>query len=321
MTGPGDIDGPGPLPTPYSVSLAVGQTVSPPLSTLSRGMRSRAGARRMIRALRRRWISGFGLVLVIILLVVAIFAPLIAPYSPLKLMGPITAPPNASHWLGTDQLGRDELSRIIFGARASLVVAVAASALSLFVGGVIGMLAGYYGRAVDIVLMRIVDVFMAFPFIILAILIVAAIGPGTRNVILAIGLTGWTATARILRGETLRIREEGFVDATRSLGASNPRILLFHVVPSLASMAMTLGSIGIGTAIISEASLSFLGLGIRPPTPDWGLDLSFGREFVFSSPLLTIAPAVAILLAALGFNLLGDGLRDVLDPRANTLVP
>jgi peptide/nickel transport system permease protein len=308
-------------PRPRRDALRLAENVSTLLPALPAATKPRLGAGKLIRAIRRRWLVGLGLALVIILLVVALCAPLIAPYSPLKLIGPIAAPPSGRYWLGTDQLGRDELSRIIYGARASLEVAVAASALSLLVGGAIGVLAGYYGGAIDIALMRVVDVFMAFPFIILAILIVAAIGPGTRNVILAIGLTGWTATARILRGETLRIREEGFVDATRSLGASNPRILMSHVVPSLAPMAMTLGSIGIGTAIISEASLSFLGLGLRPPTPDWGLDLSFGREFVFSSPLLTIAPAAAILLAALGFNLLGDGLRDVLDPRANTLVP
>jgi peptide/nickel transport system permease protein len=275
---------------------------------------------RTARTFARRWTAVLGLALVLTVVLAAIAAPVIAPYTPTERVGDINGPATIAHPLGTDRLGRDVLSRVIHGARASLVVGLGAEALGLVIGALLGMAAGYLGGRTDVMLMRVVDVFMAFPFILLAILVVAAIGPGTQNVILAMGLTSWTGTARILRSETLRLREEGFVEAARVLGASHSRILFRHVSPNLVPMALTLASIGIGAAIIGESSLSFLGLGIRPPAPSWGLDLSFGRTVIFSAPQLTIAPALAIFVAVLGFNLLGDGLRDVLDPREGSLI-
>jgi len=260
-----------------------------------------------------------GLVFVGLAIAAAIAAALIVPYSPTETVGPINGPPTRLHPLGTDRLGRDALSRLIYGARASLLVGFGARFLSIAIGVVLGVVAGYYGGKMDVVLMRIVDVFMAFPFILLSLTIVAAIGPSMRNVIIAVGLTGWTGTCRILRAETLRLREEAYIEAARTIGASSRRILVYHILPNLVPVMITLGSIGVGTAILAESSLSFLGLGIQPPTPSWGMQLAFGQLVIFNAPHLTIAPSLAIFFTVLGFNLLGDGLRDALDPREATL--
>jgi peptide/nickel transport system permease protein len=273
----------------------------------------------VIRRFMRRKTAVIGLILVVLIVGTAVAAPVLAPYPPNKTVGSRTEPPSAAHILGTDEVGRDVLSRIIYGARASLMVGVGAQMISALVGVVLGMTAGYYGGIVDVVVMRVVDVFMTFPFILLAILLVAALRPSMQNVILAVGLTGWTTTCRVVRGQTLSLREAVFVDAARAIGASNWRILRVHLLPNLMSVTVTLATIGIGRAIISESSLSYLGLGIQPPTPSWGKTLSFGQIVVFSAPVLTIAPSIAILLTVLGFNLLGDGLRDALDPQEATL--
>ncbi len=253
------------------------------------------------------------------IVVVGLLAPILAPYSPAEPVGEINGPPSHEHWLGTDRLGRDLLSRLIYGTRISLLVGVTAQAISMLLGTALGMAAGYYGRTTDIVLMRVVDVLMAFPFILVAILVVAAVGPSTTNVILAIGLTSWTATARIIRAEVLRVREQEFVHAAKAIGASGQRVLGRHIFPNLVSLSVTLGTLGLGTAILAEASLSFLGLGIQPPTPSWGLELSYGQITIFSAPYHTIGPSIAIFLTVLAFNLLGDGLRDALDPMDATL--
>jgi len=274
---------------------------------------------RFIQRFLRRKSAVLGLILVSLVVGAAIAAPLIAPYSLTEAGESINGPPSRLHPLGTDRLGRDLLSRLIYGARVSLLVGVGARSISIIVGIVLGMLAGYYGGKVDIVLMRITDVFMAFPFMLLAILVVAAIGPSLQNVIIAVGLTGWTGSCRILRGEVLRLREQAYVEAGRVVGASNRHILVYHILPNLVPVAVTLYTIGVGTAILAESSLSFLGLGIQPPTPSWGLQLSFGQMVVFSAPHLTIVPSLAIFSTVLGFNLLGDGLRDALDPREATL--
>lgn len=284
---------------------------------LEKPRRSRTAS--VVRRFLRRQTAVFGLALVTGVVGLAAFAPLLVPYPPDQPVGDINAPPSRAHVLGTDRLGRDLLSRLIFGARISLLVGFTAQLMSILLGTGLGMMAGYYGRMVDISLMRIVDVLMAFPFILVAILVVAAIGPSTWNVILAIGLTSWTATARIIRAEVLRLRELEFILAVRALGASDERILVRHLLPNLLSMSVTLGTLGLGTAILAEASLSFLGLGIQPPTASWGLELSYGQLTVFSAPIQTIAPSVAIFATVLGFNLLGDGARDALDPRDATL--
>lgn len=274
---------------------------------------------RILHRFLRRRTAVVGLVVAVLIVIIGLAAPLLAPYSPLEPVGDINGAPTRAHWLGTDRLGRDLMSRLMYGARISLLVGATAQAISVLVGTALGMAAGYYGRAVDVALMRAVDVLMAFPFILVAILVVAAIGASTWNVILAIGLTSWTATARIIRAEVLRLRELDYVHAAKAIGASAPRILGRHLLPNLMSLSVTLGTLGLGTAILAEASLSFLGLGIQPPTPSWGLELSFGQIAIFSAPHQTVGPSIAIFLTVLSFNLLGDGLRDALDPRDATL--
>lgn len=276
-------------------------------------------AARVLRRFLRRRTAAAGLVIAAAITITGLLAPILAPYSPTEPVGDINGTPSAQHWVGTDRLGRDLLSRLIYGARISLLIGITAQAISVVLGTTLGMAAGYYGRGVDILLMRFVDVLMAFPFILVAILVVAAVGPSTMNVILAIGLTSWTATARIIRAEVLRVREQEFVTAAKAMGASTQRVLGRHVFPSLISVSVTLGTLGLGTAILAEASLSFLGLGIQPPTPSWGLELSYGQITIFSAPYQTIGPSIAIFLTVLAFNLLGDGLRDALDPRDATL--
>ncbi len=282
------------------------------------GLRPSEAARVFRRFLRRRTAVG-GLAIAVAIMAVGLLAPILAPYSPVEPAGDINGPPSRQHWLGTDRLGRDLLSRLIYGARISLLVGTTAQTISVLLGTALGMAAGYFGRAVDIALMRVVDVLMAFPFILVAILVVAAVGPSTMNVILAIGLTSWTATTRIIRAEVLRVREQEFVLAAKAIGASAQRVLGRHIFPNLLSLSVTLGTLGLGTAILAEASLSFLGLGIQPPTPSWGLELSYGQIMIFSAPYQTIGPSVAIFLTVMAFNLLGDGLRDALDPRDATM--
>lgn len=272
-------------------------------------------SKRRIKRLLRRRMSVLGILIVTLVVSVAVFAPIIAPYDPTAMIGDISAPPSIEHPLGTDRLGRDVLTRTMYGARISLLIGIGAQSLSIFLGIVVGMLSGYFGRVVDILLMRVVDIFMAFPFILLAIMIVASIGPSIQNVIIAVGLTGWTGASRIIRGEVLRLREDEFVIAAKALGASHSHILIRHIVPNFLPIAITLYTIGIGTAILAEASLSFVGLGVQPPNPSWGVELAFGQARIFTSPHLAIVPSMAIMLTVLGFNLLGDGLRDALDPR------
>jgi peptide/nickel transport system permease protein len=270
---------------------------------------------RLLQRFFQRRSSALGLILVILILLAAVAAPLIAPYAVNASVGDLNAPPSYAHALGTDRLGRDVLTRVLYGARISLLIGIGAQSISMAIGIAVGTLTGYFGGKVDLFLMRVVDVFMAFPFILLAMMIVASIGAGVENVIFAVGLTGWTGASRIIRGEVLRVREEEFVLAARALGASHGRILLLHVLPNILHVTITLYTIGIGTAILAESALSFIGLGVQPPDPSWGLELSFGQQRIFTSPHLALVPSLAILITVLGFNLLGDGLRDVLDPR------
>ncbi|MDQ3692618.1 MAG: ABC transporter permease [Chloroflexota bacterium] len=277
---------------------------------------SRVG--RLVRRFLPRKTAILGAALVLFVVAGAVFAPILAPYPPNQTVARPTQPPSREHPLGTDEVGRDLLSRTIYGARASLMVGVGAQLLSATIGVLLGTISGYYGGRKDMVLMRIVDTFMAFPFILLAILFVAALGPNTQNVILAIGLTAWTTTCRIVRGQTLSLREEAYIEAARSIGASNWRILGVHVLPNVVPITVIMFTLGIGSAILAESSLSFLGLGIQPPTASWGKTLAFGQVVIFTAPYLSIVPTFAILITVLGFNLFGDGLRDALDPREST---
>ena len=257
-----------------------------------------------------------GFIITATLILIAIFAPLLATHGieqmdmPNRLQGP-----SAAHWLGTDNFGRDLWSRLALGARQSMGVATAAVTLAVIIGTVVGLVAGYFGGWVDMLLMRITDMFLGFPALILAMAVVAIIGPGTVNLIIAMAVVFWTEYARVIRASTLSLRSRPFIDAARSAGASNTRIIFREILPNTLGPIIVLATLGFGTAIITESALSFLGFGVRPPAPSWGGTLAYGTRFLSESPWLSFASGLVIMLACLGFNLLGDGLRDLLDPR------
>lgn len=257
--------------------------------------------------------------LLMMLLVVAIGADRIAPYDPTtQVLAENLAPPSARHVLGQDKLGRDILARVVYGTRVSLAVGVVTVAVSLAIGATIGALAGFAGGWIDELVMRGVDVLLAFPGLLLAIAFTAVLGPSLRNVVLALCLLGWTGFARVARGEIVRLREREFVEAARALGVPERRILVRHLVPLLATPLLVQATFGMAAAIVAEASLSFLGLGAQPPTASWGAMLNDGRAFVLVAPHLTIFPGLAILVTVLALNFLGDGLRDRLAVRTPT---
>ena len=224
-------------------------------------------------------------------------------------------PRSSEHWLGTDKLGRDILSRIIYGGRISLLVGITTVALSLAIGIVIGSLSGYFGGWIDQMLMRLVDILMAFPGILLAIAFTAVLGPGLDHVILALCLIGWTSYARLVRGEILSLRERDFIQAARSLGCRPKRIILRHLLPNLLPPLLIQSTFGLAAAIVAEGSLSFLGLGVEPPTPSWGAMLNDGRQFLLVAPHLTTYPGLGLMITVLALNLIGDALQDRLDRR------
>jgi peptide/nickel transport system permease protein len=274
-----------------------------------------------IRRLRKSTTALFGAAIVALLLVVAIFADVLAPQSPIASNQARTFErPNWDHLLGTDQLGRDMLSRIIHGSRISLAVGVSSVLLALFVGVPFGMLAGYYGGRVDTVVMRVMDLILAFPIYLLAIILMVIFAP-TAGVIGTIKVTGAIAIvripiyARLVRGSVLSIKEKEYIEACRAVGVRDPWILLRHVLPNCLAPIIVTTTLGIATSIIVEATLSFLGLGTQPPTPSWGWDLKANVAFIQSNPWIALFPGLAIFVTVLGFNLFGDGLRDALDPR------
>jgi peptide/nickel transport system permease protein len=275
-------------------------------------------ARAWVR-LRRNRAALAGLAIVGLLVFAAIFAPFIAPDNPyIVSLDARLLPPGGEHVLGTDELGRDILSRLIYGARVALWVGIVTVLLSGTIGITGGLVAGYLGGYWDAIIMRLVDVFLAFPVIILAIAIVAVRGPGLTNVLIALGLVYWTSYARVARGTVLLLREEEYTWAARTLGASPVRIMVRHLLPNALAPMIVLASLGMGNAILAEAALSFLGLGIQPPEASWGSMLNFGMQFLRDASFLSTFPGLAIFVTVLGFNLLGDGLRDALDPRMRT---
>jgi peptide/nickel transport system permease protein len=256
-----------------------------------------------------------GGLIVVVALLAAIVGPFAAPYDPaaqelrLRLEGPTGA-----HLFGLDELGRDILARVLAGARISLMVGLVVVSISAAVGVLLGSLAGYFGGRIDEMVSRLIDILLAFPGLLLAIALVAVLGPSLVNVVLALSLIGWVGYARLVRGQVLRAREFDFVQAARALGARTPRILARHVIPTTLPAVTVQGTLGMGAAILAEAALSFLGLGVQPPTPSWGTMLNGGRAHLLDAPHLTIFPGLAIAILVLGFNFLGDGLRDRLDP-------
>ena len=247
----------------------------------------------------------------------AIFAPLLAPHNPAALnLSDRLLPPSSAHWFGTDELGRDVLSRTIYGARISLTVAVTVVALSLAIGLLLGALAGFYGGATDTLInLYVSNAFLSLPGILLAVAFVAFLGPSLPNLILALALSGWVNYARLVRAQVLAMKEREFVQAARSLGASDLRLMLRHILPNIVQPLIVQAAVGMAAAILAEATLSFLGLGVQPPTATWGARLNDARSHLFESPYLVFFPAAALALCVLAFNFIGDGLRDLLDPR------
>ena len=274
--------------------------------------------RRVLGNARHNPLAAIGVVLILIFLTFALFAPWIAPQDPAAIDLPGRLNLNSrSHWFGTDELGRDILSRIIYGARISLLVGASVVATSLILGLIIGSIAGYYGGAIDRFFNVVVmNAFLSFPGILLAIAFVAFRGPGIFNLVLALSLGGWVGYARLVRGQVLAAREREFVEAARALGASDLRIIVLHILPNIIQPVVVQSAIGMAGAILAEATMSFLGLGVPPPTASWGTMLNDGRAHLFDSPHLVLFPALAVMLAVLSFNFIGDALRDYLDPRS-----
>jgi ABC-type dipeptide/oligopeptide/nickel transport system permease subunit len=269
-----------------------------------------------LRRFARNRAAVIGAAIVVLLILTAAFAEFLMPYDPtLQQLELRRQPPTAAHLLGTDEFGRDILSRIILGSRVTLLVSCVAVGVGLILGGTAGLIAGFIGRWVDEVLMRLMDILLSFPYLLLAIAIVAALGPGERNIVLAIGIWSAPAFARLVRGQVLSLREREFIVAAYALGVPVPRIILFHILPNIVPPLLVFATLYMANAILLEAALSFLGLGIQPPWPSWGLMVATGRDFLLIAPHVATIPGLAIMAAVLGFNLLGDGLRDLLDPR------
>lgn len=264
---------------------------------------------------RQNKLAAFSAILIMLIILIAVFAPLVAPYDHLKQsLSERLAHPSAAHWLGTDELGRDVLSRIIFGARISLTIGLVPTLISMAIGTVLGLYAGFYGGKVDFVIMRLADVMLAFPSLLLAMVVMYTMGGGLINIFIALSLVNWASTARIVRSQTLSLKEKEYVEAAKSIGVKKWIIMFRHILPNCLPSLIVLFTLNIPAAILSEASLSFLGVGAQPPSASWGLMVVRGKKYLFSEPWLSIAPSVAIMIIVLAFNFLGDGLRDVLDP-------
>jgi peptide/nickel transport system permease protein len=268
------------------------------------------------RRLLRRGGAAVGVVVIVIVVTVAIFAPVVAPYDPLATSwSAIRKAPSAAHWFGTDEIGRDVLSRVIWGARASLLAGVVAALISLSIGVPIGLLAGYAGGRTDMLISRLTDAVLACPFLILAIALAAFLGPSLTNAMIAIGVSATPVFIRLTRGQTLAIKAEEFVLAARAIGNPPWRIALVHVLPNVVPALIVQATLAVAAAVIAEASLSFLGLGQQPPAPSWGSMLNTAKNYMDNAPWMAIWPGLSIFLLVLSFNLVGDGLRDALDPR------
>ncbi len=279
--------------------------------------KARSGdTRRFLRIFLSRGIVVFGMVIVLLFVITAIFGPLFAPYDPLEIHPPQRLQaPSWQHWLGTDDFGRDSLSRLIHGSGNSLMVGVVALGIAAGIGIAAGMLAGFFGGWVNAIIMRIIDALMSFPMILLALLIAGLLGNGLLNVMIALGIAMIPGYARLMCGQVLQIRENDYVMAGRSMGSSNLRLMFRHVLPNAFPPLIVLVTMQIGSAILAEAGLSYLGIGITPPDPSWGAMVNDGFPFLITNPLLTVIPGLAIMFVVFGFSMVGDGLRDALDPR------
>ena len=277
--------------------------------------------KRIISVFFSRPLPVIGLFIIVILILAAIFAPLIAPYDPYKMdIINKLQPPTREHLLGTDSLGRDTLSRIIYGSRTSLIVGISAIGISTIIGLTLGLIAAFFGGALYQIIMRFIDALMAFPMLLLALLIAALLGAGMKNVIIALGIGMIAPPSRMMCGVAMSIRENDYILAARAMGMSNTRIMLEQILPNAFPPLLVMITIGLGATILAEAALSFLGIGITPPTAAWGGMVNDGYKFLLTCPVLAISPGVAIMLVVFGFNMMGDGLRDALDPRLRGVV-
>jgi|UniRef100_A0A7V6DP54 peptide/nickel transport system permease protein len=266
--------------------------------------------------LRRNKLAISGLILVSGLFLVSIFAYYLAPYDPGQIdLNQVLMPPSAQHWLGTDTLGRDVLSRIIYGSRVSLKVGFVAVGLATLIGLIVGATAGFYGGWVDLVLMRFVDLMLCFPSFFLILAVIALLEPSIWNIMVVIGATSWMGVARLVRAEILSLKEREFVTAARALGASDMRLILRHLLPNALAPVMVSATLGVAGAILTESALSFLGLGVQPPTPSWGNILTAGKDNIEIAWWLSVFPGLAILITVMSYNLLGEGIREAIDPR------
>ncbi|MCX3067577.1 ABC transporter permease [Cetobacterium somerae] len=268
--------------------------------------------------LKRNKMALLGLVIIVIIVLLAIFADQIANYDQVVIKQNLRMrlkPPSAQHWLGTDEFGRDIFARLVHGARVSLKVGILAVGIAIAIGGFLGAVAGYYGGKLDNIIMRIMDIFLAVPSILLAIAIVSALGPNLLNLMIAVSISSIPRYARIVRASVLSIRDQEFIEAARAIGANDARIICRHIIPNSLAPVIVQGTLGVAGAILSTAGLSFIGLGIQPPAPEWGSMLSGGRQYLRYAWWVTTFPGVSIMITILSLNLLGDGLRDALDPR------
>jgi len=271
---------------------------------------------RTFKKLLRNFAFTSGFILTVAIVIMALAAPLLAPYDPnLQDTSRRLEAPSKQHLLGLDDLGRDVLSRIVWGARISLMVGFSVVILASLVGVTLGAISGYFGGIIDTLIMRLTDILLAFPGILLAIALVAVLGPKLPNVILALATIGWVGYARLVRGQVLKVREMEYVTAAKALGAKSPRVIIRHVLPNVINPVIVMATLGLAGAILSEAALSFLGLGVQPPTPSWGAMLTSGRRYLGLANHLAIFPGAAIMAAVMGLNFLGDGLIDALDPK------
>jgi peptide/nickel transport system permease protein len=271
--------------------------------------------KRFRRVFLGRGVVIFGLIVLLFFTIVTIFAPILAPYDPYDInVGNALLQPSRQHLLGTDAVGRDILSRIIFGSRTSLFIGISVVGISTIVGIVLGITAGYYGGWVYTIIMRIIDAYMAFPMIILALMVSSLLGGGIKNVIIALSVAMMPGYARLICGQALHLKENDYILAERSFGASNSRIMFLHIIPNCFSPLIVMVTMMLGSVILAEAGLSFLGVGITPPTAAWGSMVNEGRPYLLTQPALSFAPGIAIMLVVFAFNMVGDGLRDALDP-------
>jgi ABC-type dipeptide/oligopeptide/nickel transport system permease subunit len=277
---------------------------------------ARPGWREFWRRFRKNRLAVIGLIFIVLLLLVAIFAPLIAPYDPISdRTNQFRASPSKDHWFGTDRIGRDMFSRVVYGARVSLRIGITATLISLFIGVVLGAISGFFGGGLDSFLMRVTDVFLSIPYIVLAIAIASVFGRSENSVILVLGLTGWLAIVRIVRASFLSLKQLEYVEAARALGLGRWRIMFRHILPNAMQPIIVYGTIAVGSVILAEAALSFLGVGPQPPTPSWGLMINDGKGSLTNAPHLLFFPGGAIFLTVLAFVFVGDGLHDALDPK------